>query len=309
MKDIFNRYMDFLVSERQCSVYTVRNYRNDLLGNKRGAKKGFFQFLSIRNIGLEDVDKAVLREYLGYLSECNLAKISISRKLCAIRSFYRYLSRENIISNSSADAICSPKLEKRLPDFLTAEEIDKLLTCPDATSPLGMRDKAILELIYAAGLRVSEIANLCIEEIDLAGRTIRVLGKGKKERIVVIGEPARAALLSYIQCARNELKGENPAKKLFINYQGRPISMRWIQRLVSKYAASCGLEKQVHPHTLRHTFATHLLDGGADLRVVQELLGHSNLSTTQIYTHITKAQAKKIYLSSHPMATGGESDE
>jgi integrase/recombinase XerC len=288
----------------------ARNYRNDLIGNKNGTKKGFFQFLSLRNISnLGEVNKTVLRDYLGYLAGCNIATTSISRKLSAVRSFYRYLSREKIIDNNPVDGMSSPRLEKRLPEFLTIEEVNSLLASPDAKSPAGMRDRAIIELIYAAGLRVSEIAGLDIEDVDLASRTIRVLGKGNKERIAVIGEPARAALLSYLENGRQKLKGNNRCSRLFINYQGQPLTSRWMQMLVSKYAAACGLQKKVHPHTLRHTFATHLLDGGADLRVVQELLGHSNLSTTQIYTHITKAQAKKIYLSSHPMAIGEKNDE
>jgi integrase/recombinase XerC len=173
---------------------------------------------------------------------------------------------------------------------------------PDAQTVFGKRNRAILELIYAAGLRVSEVAGLSLNNLNLSDRTVRITGKGNKERIVVIGQPAAQALHEYIHQARPELAARKSVPALFLNYAGGRLTERWIQIMVLKYARAAGLEKKVYPHLLRHTFATHLLDGGADLRVVQELLGHANLSTTQIYTHVTQAQARKVYLASHPMA-------
>jgi tyrosine recombinase XerC len=303
MQDIFNRYIDHLEAEKHASRYTVRNYRSDLLGNVKGTEKGFFQFLKLRKIpSLEAVDKRVLRDFLGYLISENIAKVSLARKMSAIRSFYRYLLREGIISSNPIEEVSSPKLDKRLPDFLNVDEVNLLLTAPDLTTPFGKRDRAIMELIYAAGVRVSEVVSLRLQSVDLYDRTVRVMGKGNKERVVVIGQPAVQALNEYIREVRPGFASRKSAQSLFLNYEGACLTERWIQMLIIKYAKAAGLDKKVYPHLLRHTFATHLLDGGADLRVVQELLGHANLATTQIYTHVTQAQARKVYLASHPMA-------
>jgi len=312
-EDYLDRYLNFLGAERHASRFTIRNYQNDIKGNAKGVEKGFFQFLRQRGISsLEAVDKHVLRDFLSHLLDQRIAKVSLARKLSAIRSFYRFLLREKLISQNPVEKAASPKLDKRLPDFLTTAEIEQLLCCPDNTTPTGIRDRAIMELIYAAGLRVSEITSLKLQSADLDDRILRVTGKGNKERVVVIGHPATEALRTYLRESRpklekpSHLKPEDlrPQKEraLFLNYKGSHLSPRWVQKLVLKYAAAAGLDKMVHPHLLRHTFATHLLDGGADLRVVQELLGHANLATTQIYTHVTQAQARKVYLASHPMA-------
>jgi len=306
MQEIFNRYINYLEAERNASPYTVRNYSNDLLGNyKRGTEKGFFQFLKLRKIDFIDkVDKQVIRDFLSYLIEQGIAKGSITRKLSAIRSFYHYLVREGILNNNPIEQVSSPKRDRRLPSFLTVEETIRLLKSPDLGTPQGLRDRCLMELIYATGLRVSELDNLGIEQVNLDTHEIKVCGKGSKERVVLIGEPAAIALINYLKNARplllsNKVNNNN----LFLNNKGDRISERMIQKILSKYARLAGIEKRVHPHLLRHTFATHLLDGGADLRVVQELLGHSNLSTTQIYTHVTQSRARKVYLSAHPMAT------
>jgi len=274
------------------------------VGNyKRGSKKGFFQFLKLKKIdSLEKVDKQVLRDYLAYLAEQGIAKASIARKLSAIRSFYRYLMREGMLSTNPIEKASSPKLDKRLPSFLTVEETVRLLEAADLSDPVGQRDRALLELLYASGLRVSELAQLNLEQVNLDTNEIRVWGKGAKERVVLMGEPAAMALSTYIGQGRPELLGKKRSSALFLNRDGERLSERSIQRMLEKYARLAGIGKRVHPHVLRHTFATHLLDGGADLRVVQELLGHANLSSTQIYTHITKSQARKVYLSAHPMA-------
>ncbi len=295
MQEVFNRYINYLEAERRASPYTVRNYKTDLLD--------FFSFLKQKEIGLlEEVDRQVLRDYLANLTKQGIAKASIARKLSAIRSFYRYLLREKIISTNPVEEASSPKLDKRLPSFLTPDEVERLLQAPDLSTPQGQRDRALLELLYASGLRVSELASLTLGQISLDTNEIRVLGKGSKERMVLMGEPAAEALRSYLEQGRPKLVRGKRNDALFLNRYGQRLAERQVQRILQQYAKKSGIGKRVHPHLLRHTFATHLLDGGADLRVVQELLGHARLSSTQIYTHVTKSQAKKTYLSAHPLA-------
>jgi integrase/recombinase XerC len=296
LQETFNEYIKYyLEAERNASPYTVRNYRADLAD--------FFKFLKGKELTLlNEVDRHVLRDYLSHLVEVGIAKASIARKLSAIRSFYRYLVREEIISENPIEQVSSPKLDKRLPSFLTREEMEKLLGAPDLSTPLGQRDRALLELLYASGLRVSELASLTPEQIDLNSNEIRVWGKGSKERMVLMGEPAAAALKSYLKEGRTKLLGKKRSQALFLNRYGQRLPARSVQRLLEGHAKKAGIGKRVHPHMLRHTFATHMLDGGADLRVVQELLGHARLTSTQIYTHVTKRQARKVYLAAHPLA-------
>jgi len=304
MQAVFNKYVSYLEVERNVSPYTVRNYTTDLLD--------FFQFLKDKKIdSLKEVDRHTLRDYLSQLMERGFVKASIARKLSAIRSFYRYLLREEIISTSPVATTSSPKLDKRLPSFLTIEEMNRLLEAPDLSTPQGLRDRALLELLYASGLRVSELVSLNLEQVNLETRDIRVWGKGSKERMVLIGEPAARALTDYLNQGRLELLGEKVSSALLLNRYGKRLIERRVQRILEKYANIINIGKRVYPHMLRHTFATHLLDGGADLRVVQELLGHASLSSTQIYTHVSKSQAKKVYLSAHPMAQekGNELEE
>jgi tyrosine recombinase XerC len=304
MQEVFDRYINYLTAERNASPYTVRNYATDLLGNyKRGPEKGFFQFLRYKKVGtLDKVDTHTLREYIGWLMERGVVKESIARKLSAIRSFYRYLVREGIMKSNPLENASSPKTDKRLPSFLTTEEVVRLLEAPDLATPQGQRDRALLELLYASGLRVSEIVKLDLSQVNLGTNEIRVLGKGSKERMVLMGEPAAGALTIYLRQGRQELLGDKTSSAIFVNRYGERLVERRVQRLLEKYASAAGIGKRVHPHMLRHTFATHMLDGGADLRVVQELLGHANLASTQIYTHVSKSQARKVYLSAHPMA-------
>ncbi len=297
MQEVFNKYVNYLEAERNVSPYTVRNYTTDLLG--------FFSFLRDKKVSsLNEVDKQVLRDYLSYLMEQGFVKASIARKLSAIRSFYRYLLREGMVPTSPVATTSSPKLDKRLPSFLSIEEVNRLLEAPDLSTPQGQRDRALLELLYASGLRVSELANLNIEQVNLDTDEIRVWGKGSKERVVLMGKPADEALRTYFSQGRPKLFGAKirMTNALFINRYGERLTERRVQRLLEKYAKIADIDRRVYPHMLRHTFATHLLDGGADLRVVQELMGHANLSSTQIYTHVTKSQARKVYLAAHPMA-------
>ncbi len=314
MREVFKRYMDYLKAEHGASVYTVRNYRTDLMGTfKRGQGKGFFQFLRLRQVAdFKDVDKQTLRDYMAWLMEQGIDKSSLSRKMSAIRSFYRFLLQEGILQKSPIPinaagrkgqrSSLSPRLEKKLPVFLTVQEITQLLQTPDTTKPEGLRDRALLEILYASGLRISEIWQLNLENFNLESHEIRVTGKGDKERIVLIGLPAVNTLRSYLERARPRLLNNRSNNALWLNKTGKRLSIRGMQKQLKHYAQANGIEKNVHPHVLRHTFATHMLDGGADLRVVQELLGHADLSSTQIYTHVTRQQARKVYLNTHPMA-------
>ncbi len=309
MQEVFNKYINYLEAERNASPYTVRNYTHDLLG--------FFSYLKSKEItSLDEVDKQILRGYLSQLVEDGFARISISRKLSAIRSLYRYLLREKLmkdsplpVSRKRAERLpsFSIKLDKRLPDFLTSEETIRLLEAPDLATPQGLRARALMELLYASGLRVSELVGLNLEQVNFNTDEIRVWGKGAKVRVVLMGKPAARALSAYLSQGRPRLLAKKRSNALFLNRDGGRLTERSIQRILAKYGRVAGIKKRVHPHLLRHTFATHLLDGGADLRVVQELLGHADLVSTQIYTHVTKSRAKKVYLSAHPLAK--ESDD
>jgi tyrosine recombinase XerC len=301
MQNIFTRYINYLEAEKNASPYTVRNYTTDLIGSKN--IKGFFTFLAEKGVkSLDKVDRNIMRDYLAYLVEQGVVKASIARKLSAIRSFYRYLMREEILPVNPIKDTSSPKLDRRLPSFLTTDEVLRLLEAPDLTTPQGQRDRALLELLYASGLRVSELVRLDLEQVNLDTREIRVFGKGSKERMVLMGEPAARALVAYINGGRQKLLGVKKSSAVFLNRDGGRLTSRSIQLILEDYAKLTGIGKRVYPHMLRHTFATHMLDGGADLRVVQELLGHASLETTQVYTHVSKSQAKKVYLSAHPMA-------
>ena len=302
MQRVFDKYISYLRVERNVSPYTVRNYTTDLMD--------FFRFLGEKGTAsLNEVGRHDVRNYLSRLMERGIAKSSISRKLSAIRSFYRYLVSEGVLPENPLDGVSSPKLDKRLPSFLTVDETRRLLESLNLTTAKGKRDLAFLELLYASGLRVSELVQLDLPQVDLVGREIRVWGKGAKERVVLMGRPAAQALETYLSEGRAELLGKKKSKALFLSRYGRRLTARRVQQLLDSYAARAGIGKKVHPHMLRHTFATHLLDGGADLRVVQELLGHARLSSTEIYTHVTHSRARKVYLSAHPMAreesTGG----
>jgi integrase/recombinase XerC len=294
MPEVLDRFIDYLRAERNASYYTIRNYDADL--------GEFFRFLLDEGIDtLDSVDRNVLRDYMFRLMEQRTARASIARKVSAVRSLYRYLQREGLVSVSPAANISSPKLDRRLPSFLTQDEMRRIVEAPGLSNPAGLRDRAFLELLYASGLRVSELVSLDIPQINLATKEIRVWGKGMKERIVLMGDPAANAVARYLSDGRTLLvKGRIQA--VFLNQDGGRLSVRSIQSLVRSYSRAAGIDKDVHPHMIRHTFATHLLNGGADLRVVQELLGHASLSTTQIYTHVSKSQAKKVYLAAHPLA-------
>jgi len=293
VKELLNKYTRHLQVERNFSPFTMRNYTTDI--------SNFLDFLNKEGIeSLEDVDHFIVRRYLGSLLDGRIVRASIARKMSALRSFFHYLNRENEISAEPLSAISGPKRERRLPSFLTAEEMLRLLNTTDASTPHGLRDRAILELLYASGLRVSEVASLDVRNVDLERRQIRVWGKGSKERMVLMGRPATEALEQYLSYGRIKLLSQKRTDALFLNRYGQKIAERRIQYLIKKYAGLAGLNGRVFPHMLRHTFATHMLDGGADLRVVQELLGHTSLASTQVYTHVTRSQMRRRYLEAHP---------
>jgi integrase/recombinase XerC len=290
-----DRYVVYLVAERNASPYTVRNYRAEI--------EEFLGYLHHEGIsGWSAVDRTVLRAYLGWLAEAEYGRASIARRVSEVRSFCRFLVGNGDLDRNPLTGVSSIKLEKRLPQYLSHPDVERLLDAPPVDTPQGLRDRAILEVLYASGVRVSELVGLSLGEVDLRQGEVRVHGKGDKERISLLGKPAIAALHHYLTDARPHLAGKRPSPALFLSRLGRRLTARSVQSMMSRYAKTAGIHQHITPHVLRHTFATHLLDGGADLRTVQELLGHAELGTTQIYTHVSQTQARKVYLKAHPRA-------
>jgi site-specific recombinase XerD len=284
-QNLLQRYLRERGSARNLSPYTLRNYGTDL--------EHFLYALAGWQIDPLKAQRTDLRRYLAVLLGDGVADASVRRKASTIRSFYKWLRAENLLENDPFFGVTGPKAGRRLPDILTSEDIDRLIKAAEGSEPADLRDRALLELLYAAGLRVSEVASLDVAELDVRDRSVRVRGKGKKERIGVFGEPAARALELYLRDGRPRLvSGKQEA--LFLNRFGGRLTARSVQSLVRKYATKAGLPIAVHPHLLRHSFATHLLDGGADLRVVQELLGHESPNTTQIYTHVSEAKKRSV---------------
>ena len=283
-EDLLDTYLIAQKARKNLSDYTLRNYANDL--------RQFFDYLDEGRRGLRTVDRLLVREYLSSLVASGLANGSVSRKVSTLRVFYRYLRNEDVLDADPMLGVRGPKKEQRLPRFLTQGEIETLINAADKETPQGLRDRAILELLYAAGLRVSEVVGVEVANVDLDDQTARVFGKGARERLVMMGRPAVRAVERYLAHGR-PLLAKRPATALFLNRDGGRLSQRAVQIMVRKYALVAGLDRSVHPHLLRHTFATHLLEGGAELRVVQTLLGHANVNTTQIYTHVTDFAKRK----------------
>lgn len=285
-------FLQFLKTEKGYSEHTLKNYAIDL--------REFFGFLGAKT--LEAVTYLEVRAYLAVLKDKNFSKSSMARKLASIRSCFKYLAREKVIQHNPAAGIQTPKRDKKLPDFLNQEEMANLLEAPSSESWEEKRDKAILEMLYSSGLRVSELVGLNHNSVDLSGGLLRVRGKGKKERIVPVGRVAIQAMKNYLAIKPPRDAGDSLEKPVFKNRLGGRLTDRSIRRMILKYTRRIALAKDVSPHMLRHSFATHMLDRGADLRSVQELLGHENLSTTQIYTHVTTKRLKEAYAAAHPRA-------
>lgn len=326
-RELYGRLRRELSANRGLAPYTVRNYLGDL--------RSFWQFLELEGLSdLGTVDRPFVRRYLHWLmtdaptkgrgyyprhappngqSSAGFAQRSVVRKLSALRVLFKYLRREGDINTDPTEHITNPKPERRLPRFLDTASVQSLLEAPPRSTTSGLRDRAILEVLYAAGLRVSELSGINLEDLDLEHGQLRVLGKGSHQRVVFLGAPARSVVRVYLETARTRLCGRRPSPALFLNRAGERLTPRSVQSLVRKYAATAGISGDIHPHMIRHSFATHLLDGGADLRVVQHLLGHSTPVTTQIYTHVTTSGAASAYRSAHPRAGSrspvGEADK
>ena len=289
------KFSTHLSAEKGLAALTVRNYTTDLTA--------LAEYMRGKKIPrLRDLDRAALRSYLAWLVQLGYARSSVVRKLSALRSFLRWLAKDGVIEGDPLPRRGVMKRERRLPDFLSQNDSARLVEAPDITTPIGLRDRVILEIAYGSGLRVSEIHGLDVGSMNLASGEIRVIGKGSKERIVLFGDEARGALDAYLGEARPQLANRASGNALFLNRYGGRLTQRSIQEKVRRYSARVGLRSGVHTHTLRHSFATHLLEGGADLRVVQDLLGHSSPATTQIYTHVTQRQARDVYMAAHPRA-------
>ncbi len=289
MEKYIEKFIRYLEIEKNYSKHTILNYKLDL--------QDFKKFLA--ETSPEKVDYLTLRKYLAILKGKTLGSRTINRRLSALRSFFKFLTRESYIKTNPTLVLSSPKLEKHLPSFMTEEEVAKLIEAAfqkDEFDEMGLRDRAILETFYSTGLRISELVGLSIDDMDFISGIVKIMGKGKKERIVPIGEAAIQAIRRYLD------KRKKQNKAVFLNKNGTRITSRGVRGIVEKYIHIAGIRQGVSPHTFRHSFATHLLNRGADLRTVQELLGHANLSTTQIYTHLTTERLKSVYDKAHPHA-------
>jgi integrase/recombinase XerD len=299
------RYLDHLAVERGLSANTLGAYRRDL--------RRYVAFLANRGIGSADeVDEAAIRSYLASISasthgqeERPYAATSVARALSSVRSFHRYLVREGVTERDPAAGVVRPRVPRGLPHPLTVDQAAALLDAPDPASPAGLRDRAVLEVLYGAGVRVAELTGLDVDDLDLEEGFVRVLGKGGKEREVPVGRYATEAVAAYLTRVRPDLATDRSRGALFLSVRGHRLTRQSVGRLVAGYARRAGIDRRVTPHDLRHSFATHLLDGGADVRVVQELLGHASVATTQIYTLVTEEHLREVYYTSHPRARRG----
>ena len=297
MKNEIGDFLDYLTYEKNASQNTVTSYRDDL-----ESFTGFLcnDYLTIGRdlLDLRRVDHLAIRSYLAFLARRKLSRSSTARHLSALRSFFKYLMREGVVEVNPARSVATPKREKHLPSVLQTSDIAILFEQPDLATPAGVRDRAWLELLYGSGLRISELVGIDLDDLELRGRLVKVRGKGSKERIVPFGSKAEEALRAYLAVR----VAEDDEHGVFVNYRGQRITTRSIRRLFDRYVRAASIRAGVSPHTLRHSFATHLLNAGADLRGIQELLGHASLSTTQKYTHLNDAQLIAVYKKSHPRA-------
>lgn len=304
LADLIERFVDYMRNRRGYSVHTLRNYRVDLLhfldflAEKRGVKE---EEKALMDMGV--IDPLFIRGYAGGLFGAYNRR-TIARKLSCLRSFFNFLDREGINEGNPVADISTPKQGKYIPSYLPVDEMFRLLEGPDRGTPMGLRDLAIMEVLYSCGIRVAELAGLNMTDVDFGGRIIKVLGKGNKERIVPVGRKAIDALRNYIDAVvplrKKSQADDGRGFPLFVNKMGGRLTTRSVGYIIKKYSMECGLLNDISPHSLRHTFATHLLDGGADLRSVQEMLGHMSLSTTQKYTHVSMDRLMAVYDKAHP---------
>lgn len=298
LKEI-EKYLDHLRYEHAYSIETIKSYGSDV--------EQFYNFIFSQGIDITDVDVGIIRNYLSYFLQSGRSKRSCARKLAALRHYYSFLVSQGNVHDNPFLFVASPKQAKRIPGVLYVEQIDELLKRnKERTDPLAGRDQAILETLYATGVRASEFVNIKIQDIDLKNRTIRIIGKGNKERIVVFSVSCRTTLIHYLQDIRPGIAGKNrfqyTNEYCFLNAHGKKLTVRGLQLILEEIEKKTGLNYGLHPHIFRHSFATHLLEGGADLRVIQELLGHESLNTTQVYTHVTEEQMVHQFEAYHPRA-------
>jgi integrase/recombinase XerC len=290
-----DNFLSYLENVRNASPHTLRNYSADITA--------FFDYLGriSPSYELKYVDRSVIRGYLTKLYVDRKAKATAQRKLSALKSFFKFLVREGHLDRNVLSEVRGPKGERRLPRFLDTAEVLRLIESPDTSSLSGLRDRAILELLYSSGIRVSELVGLNVEDVDLIGEVAKVRGKGKRQRMAPMGHYAAVALSDYLNSPRRK-RGTSPGDAVFLNRAGARITSRSVARLVTKYVRQTALKAGISPHTLRHTFATHLLNAGADLRSIQELLGHKSLASTVVYTHVSTEKMQEVYSKSHPRA-------
>jgi integrase/recombinase XerC len=290
-------FLDYLTYERNVSANTVTAYRDDLESFLGFLCNDYFT-LARDQLELRRVDHLAVRAYLAHLARRKLSRSSIARHLSTMRSFFKYLMREAVVDANPARTVATPKREKHLPSVMQPSDVALLIEQPDTSTPLGLRDRAFLELLYGSGLRIAELVGIDIDDVELRARLVKVRGKGAKERIVPFGSKAEEALRAWL--AAREAPPEEAA--MFVNYRGQRITQRSVRRLFDGYVRKAALRAGISPHTMRHSFATHLLNAGADLRAIQELLGHASLSTTQKYTHLNDWELMKVYRKAHPRA-------
>jgi integrase/recombinase XerC len=298
MPSAIQAFLNYLRIERNASDLTVKSYADDLAHISE-----FFQEQTGSLPEPRQIEVAILRSYVSYLHECGYARTTVARRLACLRSFFRYCNREGICETNPAKPLRTPRAGRKLPHFLTTDQVGALLIAPPANLPAGLRDRAILETMYSAGLRVSELVGLNVADWDRSAGILRVMGKGRKERLAPVGSYATKALDHWMTVREPDPKApEKQRAAIFLNRFGRRLTTRSIGRMLETHIQTAGLTQQTTPHTLRHSFATHLLDGGADLRSVQELLGHKSLTTTQIYTHVSTRRLRETYEKAHPHA-------
>ena len=306
MEQLLSQFLEHLHYERNVSEHTLRNYASDLNQFLDHLAPAHPRTGKRNTPDVHEIDHITIREWLSTLHSAKKKKASVARKLAALRTFFQFLVREGVVELNPAKLVSTPRLEKKLPKHLSIEEAVKFIETPDTETDLGKRDRAILELMYATGVRVSELTKMDVGQIDLRNKLIRVIGKRRKERIVPFGDPARETLKDYLSVRdrflNNAAVSQREPEALFLNYQGTRITTRSVGRMVEKYIRICAGMHNISPHALRHSFATHLLDSGADLRDIQELLGHARLSSTQIYTHVSMEKLIEVYDKAHPKA-------
>ncbi|WP_340373190.1 tyrosine recombinase XerC [Peribacillus sp. FSL E2-0218] len=296
-KKALSSFIEYLQIEKNSSHYTIENYKRDILE--------FFLFLDEQGMtDITSVEYFDVRLFLTSLYEKNLSKRTVARKTSCLRSFYKFLLREGDVKDNPFSLVSLPKKDQKLPRFLYEKEMEQLFSSLNKDSPIGKRNNALLELLYATGIRVSECCEIKLHDIDQSLGTVLVHGKGKKDRYVPVGKYAQEAIELYIRTARMEMTSSDAKAHvyLFVNFRGDPLTPRGVRYILNELIKKSAAEGSLHPHMLRHSFATHLLNNGADIRTVQELLGHSKISSTQVYTHVTKDQLKKVYNATHPRA-------